>query len=697
MLSITLIFLATTTSYKEAKADALSMSLAAAGATAGGLTVGGVLAVSLGIVAVGYGCYLVVDNWEEITTACGDFLSKATGAVKDWWDSICGSAVKVDEPTVPLPEKLGTGEVINFFDYYLPSSGGSGGDPNNGDKMELDPQVLGALYSFLLTYYGLEALDPDEVLSNEALSSMSIQQLAEYIDYQPAAEELINAYNKSVAGINGYQSLKDLGILYVLLTPRKPIEMYVANDPVYGVLDVPDLSDTIFVGVKDDGSAAIFSMGFTGNAVINSSGGNQKANNNQYTYPYYPTSGIDLLNEPFMSTLHCNYDAAYFYRTNNNGVYGNAWTGGASGQQWVKAIYSEIYKYSQQATTFNMDNIGMTDLSDPSGKSYSIPFSAFYTHYDRGNSLTQQYYYIWDNVQYNDGSLIMGDYNVNFVGGRDYFNFYTYDYEHWLANKAYYAQCFKNLTKAKGRIETYANTTFEKFIPGETYTIPKSNYKVVIPEGESVHVDINEYLLQELAKINTLIDNNFDRVIKAINDANKKSATERGKATIDKIIIDNTDPTPGGDVNVDLSETNALIENLPSAMAEAVNVPGALSDAFTPSGDFTNLNNFKTNFGDFFNFQILYEYHEMIETFLSNRVGNNSPPVFYMYPKQSGLVYFKDMPNQVPVIDFSFMETEIFTWGITIRYFVRCLLTFFVLGVWLNRTIKKLPGVVSGL
>ena len=689
IMSIIIIFSCTYLNYQEAKADILTIA-AGVSTAAGGITVGGLICVALGIVAVSYGCYLVIDNWDEITRECSSFLQKADVNVRTWWNDICQSAVPKDEGAVPLPEKLQTpGEVINFFDYYLPNSGGSGGDPGKGDKMELNPKVLGALYSFLLTYYAVEALDPDEVFSNQAISSMSIQQLSKYIDYQPAAEELIIAYNKSLADTNGYQTLKDLGLLYVLLTPRKPISLYEANTPIYGILDVPDLSDTIFVGVKDDGSCAIFTMGFTGSAVTNSSGGYQLENFNQYNYPYYP-SGIDLYNEPFMSTLHTRYDAAYYYPQLINGALTYSWASNISGTKWVNSKY-----FSDSYTSFNAEKI--SEHSVTSSPYFNLPLSAYYRHYDRGNNLTQQYYYIWDNVQYNNGNLIMGDYNVNFVGGRDYFHFYKYDYEEWLNNKAYYFQCFKNLTKMKGTLESYAGTTFKKFIPGESYTIPESDYKIIIPENQSVNLDINPKLLEELSKVNASLDKNFDRIIKAINNANKYTLQETGKPTIDKIIIDNNTTPDPGNVNVDLSETNALIEGLPSSIAEAINLPGSLSDAFTPSGDFTNLGNIGGSLGNFFNFDILYEYHEMIETFFTQRIGNNSPPVFSIYPKQSGLVYFGNMPEKVDVIDFNFMEKEVFTWGITIRYFIRCILTFFVFCVWLNRTIKKLPGVISGL
>ena len=673
ILSLLLVFIITFTvvniNYNTAKAEAISIT-AGAVVGAGGLTVGGILTLALGLVAVGYGTYLVVDNWDTITSECGKFLNNATAEVRTWWNGIVGSAVPVDEETVPLPDAIASGKVINFFDYYVPTSG-SGGDPNN--KLDFDPKVMGALYSFLLTYYGYDALMPGKVLSDKTISSMSIDQLASYIDFQPASELLYEAYQNSLEGYIGYQSFTNFGLLYILFTPKKPVDMYTNDSMIYGVLDVPDLSDTIFVGVKDDGTAVIHAMGYTGNEVCG----------DEYTSPYHP-DGIDYKNEPFMSTLHCNHDGAIFYFKSSS-PQSYKWTT-ASGLEWVNRTYSSL----------NSDNINLATMesdSNPLSDKYNLPLSAYYRHYDLSYKM-QDYYYHWDNVIYNDGNLVMGDYNINFVGGRDYFNFYQYDYEDWLSNKVYYQQCFKNLTKSKGRIESYEGTTFEKFIPGETYTLPKSNYKMSLPDEKNITVDVNDLLMQKLSEVDLSIDDNFDRVIKAVYDANKASIDAGKEPVIDRQIVEvgSEGETPG---NIDLSSTNELIDGLPDRIAE--NMKGSISEAFTPTGDFTSINNLKRSFGNFFNFDILYKYHEMIEDFLEQRVKNEDPPVFKIYPRQSGLVYFDKMPDEITVISFDWMEKQIFTWDVTIRQFIRAILTFFVFAVWLKRTINKLPKSVSGL
>lgn len=166
ILVIILMFNVTIMSYKTASATGgfvevplIIKGVAGAGAMAGGLTVGTILAATLGVVAVGYGTYLVVDNWDDITYHTGRALNNATGKVKSWWDNITGSAVKKDEPTVPLPQQLSNeNNVINFFDYYVPSGGNGDNNPNN--NIEIDGEIAGFLTSVLLSYYGYTELKP---------------------------------------------------------------------------------------------------------------------------------------------------------------------------------------------------------------------------------------------------------------------------------------------------------------------------------------------------------------------------------------------------------------------------------------------------------------------------------------------------------------------------------------------------------
>jgi hypothetical protein len=678
LMAIIILFTGTVVNYQVAKAEPFTIT-AGVGAAAGGLTVGGILALGLTLVAVGYGAYLVVDNWEEITTECGDFLSNAQGNVKNWWDTICGSAVKADEPSVPLPEQLSKpGEVINFFDYYTPKGGGS--DPNNnGDKFQLDPNVMGALYSFLLTYYGYDALTTDTPMSNDVLKSMNYLQLANSgkLQYAPAVQGLLNADPKNYNSIG----LVNAGYAYALLTPNKSVDLYPDRTALFKIFNIPDTADSIFIGIKDNGSCYIHAMGYTGSAMTTQTRypTDDDSRNVDYFYPS-STNALQLNQEPFLCNFGKYQDGAEYQK-------GFGWL--TTNTSVNRYIISSDYKIE----TMDLTN-------DANHAAHNIPIAAWYTSaaaippygLAQGNN-----YYAWDNVYYDDakGSLTCGDYNVNFVGSEN-LNFFSYDYEDYCNKKSSYFRAMKTLTASNGA--GGLAETLTKVLPGQNYTIPKSNYKIVVNDNETVEVNINEYLLDELSKIRTDTDRNTEAIIKAIDTANDK-AIENNEITINEPIIKNgSNPIPDpGTGTVDLSETNALIEGLPASIAEAINVPDALSDAFTPSGDFTRLGNVGGSLGNFFNFSILYEYHEMIETFFTQRIGNNSPPVFSIYPKQSGLVYFENMPNKVDVIDFSFMEMEVFTWGISIRYFIRCILTFFVFGVWLNRTIKKLPGVVNGL
>lgn len=684
IFSLLLVFIMTFTviniDYREAKADALTWTLGAGGVL-GGITVGGALALGLGLVAAGYGISLAVENWDDITNATGNFFQNATGEVRDWWDNITSSAVPNDEDIPTLPDALNTpGEIINFFDYYVPS--GSGGDPENPDpnnleNFDLSPAVTLALAQFIKEYYNYPTLDPNEVYSDALLSAMSLNQLADHILYQPAKEKLPNAFAN-------YRYFDDFGLMYILLTPRKLPELY-GNQFIYGILDIPELSDTIYVGVKDDGTCVIHAMGYTGIRASNPNIQTVDPSDVKYSYPYYPIARFEYTNEPYLSTFDTRYSFAQFY---NNG-YSEDWSAGYGGQTLV----NKKWLNSQSDDLHNGETLEAD--SNINSEFYDVPLSAYYRYVNNAGTY-KEYYYYWDNVDFNDGNLIMGDYNINFVGGRDYFNFYQYDYEDWISNKQIYFNAFKNLTKGKGRIESYLGTTFEKFIPGESYTIPKSDYKMSIPTNKNVSLSLNDDVLQKLSDIDLSLSNNFDDIIrelKELNDANIKA----GKQPIINSPIIETSPggeTPGN-IEVDLSATNDLIDGLPDRIAESMR--GPLSESFTPSGDFTQMNNLRTRFSNMFDFSILYYYHDLIENFIEERKEDTEPPTFNIYPKQSGLVYFKDMPEVVPVITFEFMEKQIFTWDITIREFTRAILTFFVFAVWLSRTIKKLPGLVAGI
>lgn len=221
-------------------------------------------------------------------------------------------------------------------------------------------------------------------------------------------------------------------------------------------------------------------------------------------------------------------------------------------------------------------------------------------------------------------------------------------------------------------------------------TIPESGYKfkdttLGIPKQNALKV--NDYLIDTVKDIDLNNVKSTDTVVKAIKDAD-----EVAQANYSNVIATDIAPTKV----TDIPDIYGLVDTLPVRIAKSIDLSKGLTDAFSPTANFPSLNNLGAKLGNFFDFTILYEYHEMIETFFTERINNNSPPVFKIYLKQSGFSYYKNLPDSITVINFDFMEKEIFTWGISIRYFIRSLLTFFVVGVWLNRTIKKLPGVVGG-
>lgn len=107
-------------SYKKAEASGLGGILSLAGVVGSGLTLGGVIATTVALGAALYGVSVVVDNWDDITDTVGSALSNATGEVKDWWNSLTGSAVHKDDVGLTFDEAVTDGKVINYYEYYKP-------------------------------------------------------------------------------------------------------------------------------------------------------------------------------------------------------------------------------------------------------------------------------------------------------------------------------------------------------------------------------------------------------------------------------------------------------------------------------------------------------------------------------------------------------------------------------------------------
>lgn len=112
---------------KQADADALGWALALTG-TAGGLTVGGAIALVVGAVALTYCVSVAIDDWDNITNNVARGLDKAKekgGEVADWWTGLTSAAENIDTGST-IEEDIENDKFTVYTNYKI--------DPNNNKK-----------------------------------------------------------------------------------------------------------------------------------------------------------------------------------------------------------------------------------------------------------------------------------------------------------------------------------------------------------------------------------------------------------------------------------------------------------------------------------------------------------------------------------------------------------------------------------
>lgn len=174
-------------------------------AVTGGMTVGGALALSLGVVAVGAGVYLTVTNWDDITNAL--FEAPKVEATLTWWNDIASKAKYIYDDTRTLSMDITNGVEINLYDYVLP----------DGTNITIPKEVNDFMEEFIQDYYKYEQLAPGET-SN----------------FSYVINDFFNSY--SILRENADWTFLDYNYC-MLLSKNNAFDIYVSNNPL-GIVKV---------------------------------------------------------------------------------------------------------------------------------------------------------------------------------------------------------------------------------------------------------------------------------------------------------------------------------------------------------------------------------------------------------------------------------------------------------------------------
>ncbi len=183
---------------------------------------------------------------------------------------------------------------------------------------------------------------------------------------------------------------------------------------------------------------------------------------------------------------------------------------------------------------------------------------------------------------------------------------------------------------------------------------------------------------------------------------NETIATTIDESTSAKDIIQ-TIATTTDDITIEEATTNSTVDTS-SILNAIVSLPNAivssfknlLTELFIPDKAILhdilaeNMKPFENLYSWFYdNFIVLIEK-------IKNSIGDaDEPPKFKISLKNSSLPFAKKMNDEITVIDFSFMEKELFT-GMTIHSFYLGFASFILFYFWLRFTLWSLPAMIGG-
>jgi len=147
-----------TFNYKSVEASGLAPLIPVvegAGGTLGGLTLGGIIALIISIVAVEKGTELTVENWDTVSPA---MLADLKSVSKDWYDRLISEFVYVGDGVTKLSDTVASGVQWNINEYYLPKT--------KIKDINIDGNVSAEIAKFLADKYEFSTLAPGTVDAN---------------------------------------------------------------------------------------------------------------------------------------------------------------------------------------------------------------------------------------------------------------------------------------------------------------------------------------------------------------------------------------------------------------------------------------------------------------------------------------------------------------------------------------------------
>lgn len=137
-------------------AEGLLIPIVEGGAAATGITVGGALLLTLGLVAVGCGVIIAVNNWDTIQDYFEDFCNNSNGKAKEWFNDIANRAVYINDNARTMASDIVNGLFTSINDYVL----------KKGENISIDAELKADFTEALKQFEELNELVPGTHLTN---------------------------------------------------------------------------------------------------------------------------------------------------------------------------------------------------------------------------------------------------------------------------------------------------------------------------------------------------------------------------------------------------------------------------------------------------------------------------------------------------------------------------------------------------